>query len=126
METCPLCKQAFPSRRALDRHACPMVGSVGTGRIGLHYIVVMVLVLAGVSAATWLFVVKRWPEEILGLFYGPDHVDPTHIRIANIAVGAAFALTWWRYLIVKSPWTRGALVLAALAAWIVTTQAALR
>jgi hypothetical protein len=103
-----------------------MVGSVGTGRIGLQYIMVMVLVLAGVSAATWLFVVKRWPEEILGLFYGPDHVNPTHVLIANIAVGAAFALTWWRYLLVKSPWTKGAVVLAALAVWIATSQAALQ
>ncbi len=119
METCKLCKEAFPDRRALDRHACPMAGGgKGSGGVGLRYVLVSVLVLAAVSAFTWLFVENRWAETILGIL-GPE-TNPAHVRIANGAAALVFAVMWWRHLLVRSPWKKGVLVLLALLVWAMT------
>ena len=121
METCRLCKQSFPDRKALDRHPCPMAGESGPGRVGLRFVLAALVILAAVSAFTWLFVEKRWAEEILGIF-GPEK-DPTHVRIANGVAALVFAATWWRYLRVRGTWKKLALVLLALLAWAVSMPA---
>jgi|GEM_PF-6129256 len=119
METCRFCKQCFPDRKALDRHACPMAGGgTGSGGIGFRFVLVSLLVLAAVSTATWLFVEKRWAETVLGIF-GPQ-TDPAHVRIANGAAALVFAAMWWRYLLVRSPWKKLALVGLALLVWALT------
>jgi hypothetical protein len=115
METCRLCKQPFPDRKALDRHPCPMAGESGPGRVGLRFILAALLILAGVSAGTWLFVTRQWAAAVLEVF--DPAVNPTHVHIANGAASFVFAATWWRYLRIRGAWKKLALVLLALLIW---------
>ena len=120
-ETCRLCKQSFPDWKALSRHACPMGGGAGPGRVGLRFVLFALLVLAAVSAFTWLFVTGQWSVYVLEIF--DPKVNPAHIRIADGAAALLFVSVWWRYLRVQVAWKKLALVGLALGVWALSMPA---
>ena len=114
METCRLCKQSFPDRKTLDRHPCPMAGGGGKPVYGVRHVLFALVVLAAVSALTWVFVTKRWAEDVLGGF--ETVVNPAHARILNGVAALLFAASWWHTVRLRF-WPRLALTLLALLAW---------
>jgi hypothetical protein len=98
-----------------------MGGGIGRSRVGLRSVLVALLVLAAVSAFTWLFVTGQWSVYVLEIF--DPKVNPVHIRIADGAAALLFVSVWWLHLRVKEAWKKLALVGLALGVWALSMPA---